>query len=117
MGNIPILRIVVTHGEPTTNNIGTTLRDFVSLSQSKISSTSFKKKDIHKHTWCAPGSHSLINYTIAIEKTLIKFVTLVYIEGVKETRIIHYLLLRILTSGQYGGNKKEDRIFQTTIII
>jgi tRNA A22 N-methylase len=41
-----------------------TLREFASFNNLKIVNTFFRKNEIHKHTWRAQGSKTIIDYII-----------------------------------------------------
>jgi len=62
VGNQPIPNVVGTFGEDCINRNGQTLREFLSFTDLKITNTFFRKKEIHKHTWSARGSKSIIEY-------------------------------------------------------
>jgi hypothetical protein len=50
--------------EKGTNRSGTTLRDFCAFNKLKIINSFHSHKDIHKFTWKARGTKSLIDYVI-----------------------------------------------------
>lgn len=68
IGNIPIGKIIGTNGEPTININGNILRNFALYNTLKITNTFFRHKDIHKYTWSARGSRTIIDYVIVNEK-------------------------------------------------
>lgn len=68
IGNQTISQCVGGEGEPTINENGKKLRDFVTYNNLKIVNTFFKQKEIHKYTWENRGSRSLIDYIIANQK-------------------------------------------------
>lgn len=68
IGNTPVKDIIGINREPTLNQNGKMLRDFVSFNKMRIENTFFKHKEIHKYTWSARGLRSIIDYFIANEK-------------------------------------------------
>jgi hypothetical protein len=69
IGNTPITGIVGNNGEPIINNNGQSLTDFAATNDLKITNTFFRHKDIHKYTWSARGSRSIIDYVLTNKKT------------------------------------------------
>jgi exonuclease III len=91
IGNITIMKIVGTDGEPTVNNNGKKLMDFCTFNNMRIMNSFFKHKDIHKFTWQTRGSKSVIDYSIANEKAAKLFKDVrVYREAELDTD--HFLL-------------------------
>jgi len=68
IGRMPIPHVVGTNGEQHLNNNGYELRHFATENNLKITNTFFKHKDIHKYTWSARGSRSIIDYIMVNEK-------------------------------------------------
>lgn len=68
IGNRPIEGVVGTNGESTLNENGKLLREFATHNRLKITNSFFRKKDIHKYTWTARGSKSIIDYIIVNNK-------------------------------------------------
>ena len=64
VGNQPIPNVVGTFGEDCVNRNGQTLREFASFNDFKTANTFFRKKEIHKYTWSARGSKTIIDYII-----------------------------------------------------
>lgn len=64
VGSQPIEGVVGTFGEDTCNRNGELLREFATFNQLKITNTFFQKKDIHKYTWAARETRSLIDYVV-----------------------------------------------------
>jgi len=64
VGNQPIPNVVRTFGEECMNRNGQTLREFVPFNDFKIANTFFRKKEIHKYTWNAQGSKTIIDHII-----------------------------------------------------
>jgi len=63
VGNLPIPDVVGIFGEDCVSRNGKTLREFISFNYFKIvKKFSEKKKEIHKYTWSARGSKTIINY-------------------------------------------------------
>lgn len=66
--NLPIPKVVGQYGEQTINENGDLLRQFSLFNKLKIVNTFFRKKDIHKFTWTARETRSIIDYVIANKK-------------------------------------------------
>ena len=64
VGIQPIPNVVGTFGEVCVDRNGQTLREFTSFNDLKITNTFFRKKLIHKYTWSARGSKTIIEYII-----------------------------------------------------
>jgi hypothetical protein len=64
ISNNKITNVMGTNGEATINNIGEKLIDFCTFNNLKIMNTYFRHKNIHKYTWSARGSQSIIDYFI-----------------------------------------------------
>jgi len=64
VGNQPMPNVVGNFGEDCVNRNGQTLREFASFNDLKIANTFFRKKEIHKYTWSAQGSKTIIDYII-----------------------------------------------------
>jgi hypothetical protein len=64
VGNYPVTGCTGSDGEPVTNNNGILLKDFCTFNNLKISNTFFRHKNIHKYTWEARGTKSIIDYII-----------------------------------------------------
>ena len=64
IGNQPIPECIGPYGEQVTNHNGTTLRDFCAFNKLKVTNSFYRHKDIHKFTWEARGTKSIINYII-----------------------------------------------------
>ena len=61
VGNQPIAIVVGTLGEDCMKRNGQILREFVFFNDFKIPKTFFRKKEIHKYTWSARGSKTIID--------------------------------------------------------
>jgi len=64
IGNQPIPACTGTYGEQVTNHNGAALRDFCAFNKLKITNSFYRHKDIHKFTWEARGTKSIIDYVI-----------------------------------------------------
>jgi len=64
IGNQPIPECIGTYGEQVTNHNRATLRDFCAFNKLKITNSFYRHKDIHKFTWEARGTKSVIDYII-----------------------------------------------------
>jgi len=64
IGNRPIPECIGTYGEQVTNHNGAALREFCAFSKLKITNPFYRHKDIHKFTWEARGTKSIIDYII-----------------------------------------------------
>ena len=64
IGNQPITECIGTHGEQVTNHNGAALRDFCAFNKLKITNSFYRHKGIHKFTWEARGTWSIIDYII-----------------------------------------------------
>jgi len=64
IGNQPIPECIGTYGEQVTNHNGAALRDFCAFNKLKITNSFYRHKDIHKFTWEARGTKSIIDYII-----------------------------------------------------
>ena len=62
IGNQLIPECIGTHGEQVTNHNGAASRDFCAFNKLKIANSFYKHKDIHKFTWDARGTRSIIDY-------------------------------------------------------
>jgi exonuclease III len=67
IGNQPIPECVGAHGEQVMNRNGETLRDLCAFNELKIMNSFYRYKDIHKFTWEARGTGSIIDYIIINE--------------------------------------------------
>ncbi|PSN55001.1 hypothetical protein C0J52_02310 [Blattella germanica] len=56
------------NGEDTLNHNGKYLLNFANFNELRITNTFFKHKEIHKYTWSARGSYSIIDYVIVNQK-------------------------------------------------
>jgi len=63
IGSQPIPECIGTYGEQVMNHNGAALRDFCAFIKHKIN-LFYRHKDIHKFTWVARGTRSVIDYTI-----------------------------------------------------
>ena len=126
VGKSPIPNVCGTYGEETINENGKVLRNFATFNELKLTNTFFKKKDIHKYTWAARGSRSLIDYVIVNDKlkNLVKDTT---VNRGAELYTDHYLVttdLYILakwknnTLSKRNNNKEKDKkeIFKTYLL-
>jgi hypothetical protein len=68
VGNQPIDQNIGFEGEPTLNNNGELLRNVFVFNNLKITNTFYRHKDIHKHTWEAHSTKSLIDCVIINDK-------------------------------------------------
>jgi len=64
IGNRPIPECIGTYGEQVTNHNGAALREFCAFNKLKITNSFYRHKDIHKFTWKARGTKSVIDYII-----------------------------------------------------
>ena len=67
IGNHPIPECIGTYGEQIMNHNGET-RDFIAFNKLKITNSFYRHKDIHKFTWEARGTRSIIDYIIINER-------------------------------------------------
>jgi len=70
IGNQPIPEYIGPYGEKATNHNGATLKDFCAFNKLKITNSFYRHKDIHKFTWEARGTKSVIDYIIIINDRL-----------------------------------------------
>jgi hypothetical protein len=63
-----LIRPLGSEGEQTINNNGRGLIDFCLFNKLKITNCFFRHKNIHKFTWEARGTKSIIDYIIINEK-------------------------------------------------
>ena len=68
VGKTPIPNLIGPNGEDTINRNGKHLRDWCSFNNMRITNTFFRHKEIHKFTWEARGTKSIIDYIMANEK-------------------------------------------------
>lgn len=68
IGNTPVPNIVGEHGETCINDNGHSLIHFATSNNMRITNSFFRKKDIHKYTWSARGTRSIIDYILANNK-------------------------------------------------
>jgi hypothetical protein len=68
VGQQPIERILGMNGENVLNDNGKTLKNFAAFNESKITNTFFRHKNIHKYTWSARGTKSIIDYVLTNSK-------------------------------------------------
>ena len=68
IGNKPIPECIGPYGEKVTNHNGATLRDFCAFNKLKITNSFYRHKDIHKFTWKARGTKSVIGYMIISDR-------------------------------------------------
>jgi len=64
IGNQPIPECIGTYGGQVPNHNGAALRDFCTFNKFKITNSFYRHKDIHKVTWEARGTTSVIDYII-----------------------------------------------------
>jgi exonuclease III len=106
--NTPINGIVGNSGEPIINNNGQSLIDFAATGDLKITNTVFRHKDIHKYTWSARCSRSVIDYILTNKKTS---------PLVKDTRAFrgydvntdHFMLVSRIKSLKNGAKTKQQQ--------
>ena len=92
VGNTPLDGVMGSHGEATLNQNGKTLIEFCSYNKLKICNTFFPHRDIHKYTWAARGSRSIIDYVLTNEK-LFKIVHDTRVYRGKDIQSDHFLLI------------------------
>jgi len=64
IGNQPVPECIGTYGEQVTNHNRAALRDFCAFNKLKITYSFYRHKDVHKFTWEAKGTKSIIDYII-----------------------------------------------------
>jgi hypothetical protein len=64
IGNQPIPECIGQNGEHVIKHKGTALRDFSAFSKLKITNSFYRHKNMHKFTWEARGTRSIIDYKI-----------------------------------------------------
>lgn len=69
VGKTPVENIIGTEGEVKINNNGYKLKEFALNNELRLTNTFFRHKQIHKYTWSARGSATIIDYIIANKKT------------------------------------------------
>jgi hypothetical protein len=67
-GNLTVPELIGHNGEIKLNGNGKCLRDWCTFNNLRITNTFFNHKDIHKYTWEARGTKSIIDHIIANEK-------------------------------------------------
>jgi endonuclease/exonuclease/phosphatase family metal-dependent hydrolase len=110
VGSLAIPGVVGTFGEQHINRNGNALRDFATFNNMKITNTFFRKKDIHKFTWSARGTRSLIDYVLVNEK-LCNNVTDVRVYRGSDIGSDHFLVVAKLNLFAKWKNlsKKQER--------
>ena len=112
IGNHPILECIGTYGEQVTNHNGAALRDFCAFNKLKITNSFYRHKDIHKYTWEARGTKSVIDYIIINDRLK---------SNIEDTRVFrgseidsdHKLVeskFKFLTHAKHSHNKKKKTI-------
>jgi hypothetical protein len=69
VGNKQLYFVLGTNGESTVNQNGRQLIEFATYNELRIINTFFKHKNIHKFTWSARNSRSVIDYVLVNKKT------------------------------------------------
>jgi len=64
IGNQPIPECIGTYGEQVTNYNGAALRDFCAFNKLKVTNSFYRHKNIHKFTWEARWTRSIMDYII-----------------------------------------------------
>ena len=64
IGKHPIPECVGIYGEQVTKHNGAALRDFCTFNKLKITNSFYRQTNIHKYTWEARGTKSVIDYII-----------------------------------------------------
>lgn len=111
VGNQNIPNIVGTHGEKTKNSNGEKLREFAAFNELCISNTLKKKKDIHKYTWAARGSRSVIDYVIG-NKRICKQIEDTTVKRGCDINSDHFLVvsrITLLSRWVRGKNNKKSK--------
>jgi endonuclease/exonuclease/phosphatase family metal-dependent hydrolase len=116
IGNQPIPECIGTYGEQVTNHNGAALRDFCEFNQLKITNLFYRHKNIHKLTWEARGTKSIIDYIIINDRLK---------SNIEDTRVFskseidsdHKLVeskLKIFTHAKQSHNKTDKTIHKKT---
>jgi len=90
-GNEPIPNVAGTFGQDCINRNGQTLQEFASFNDFKIAKNFYRKKEIHKYTWSARGSKTIIGY-IVVKRRLKNLVQDIKIFRHSDVGSDHYLL-------------------------
>lgn len=109
VGNLPIPGIIGTFGENVINRNGEELRQFATYNRLKITNTFYRKKDIHKYTWCARNQRSLIDY-IMINDRLRNQIQDVRVYRGYDIYSDHYLLIAtVLMIAKWKKRKTQEK--------
>lgn len=108
VGNINIPNVIGKFGEETINKNGEELKEFVTYNDLKITNTFFRKKDIHKYTWSARGSRSIIDYVIANRKIASQIIDTTVYRG-NDVNSDHFLVMsKIQIMARWKRNKIKN---------
>ena len=113
-GNQPIPECVGTYGEQVTKHNGAALRDFCAFNKLKITNSFYRHKDIHKFTWEARGTRSVIDHIIMNDRLK---------STIEDTRVFrgseidndHKLVesrFKFLTYTKHSYNKTDKTIYK-----
>jgi len=114
IGNQPIPECIGTYGVQVTNHNGAALRDYCAFNKLKITNSFYRHKDIHKFTWEARGTKSVIDYIIINDRLK---------SNIEDTRVFrgseidsdHKLVeskFKFLTHGKNSYKKKDTTIYR-----
>ena len=113
IGNQPIPECIGPYGEQITNHNGATLRDFCAFNKPKINSF-YRHNDIHKFTWEARGTKSIIDYIIINDRLKSNTEDTKVFRG-SETDSDHKLVeskSKFLTCAKHSYNKMDKTIYK-----
>jgi len=114
IGYQPIPECIGTHGEQVLNHNGAALRDFCAFSKLKITNSFYRHEDMHKFTWEARGTKSVIDYIIINDKLK---------SNIKDTRVFRRSKIdsdcklveskfKSLTHAKHSYNKTDKTMYK-----
>jgi hypothetical protein len=113
IGITKIMKIVGRNGEPTVNNNGKKLRDFCTFNNMRIMNSFLKHKEIHKFTWQARGSKSVITTPLQTKRQQNYLKMLEYTE---EQSLIQTTFYYVQNYGSPQGGKITKAVTRVTKI-
>ena len=113
IGNQPIPECIGTYGEQETNHNGAALRDFCAFNKLKITNSFYRHKDLHKFTWEARGTKSVIDYIIINDrlKSNIEYTTVFRGSEIDSDHKLVESKFKFLTHGKHIYRKKDTTIY------
>ena len=119
IGKTTITDIIGLHSEDVRNWNGDQLRDFATFNNLRITNSFFPHKDIHKFTWSARGSRSIIDYVL-INNKLTAFIHDKKVYRGFDIHSDHFLVVSslniLVTSIRYLYQQRMDKILERSQI-